>query len=129
MSDEVYKDRKDDATRRVQAVIDFVNNDEECRSVQLLRYFGEKIKSRCGKCDVCNIRNQMSINDEEYKNISAIILDELKKRVVPLYETPSLAKNYLEEKVLETVRWMLDNGVIEQDENGNLKEKQQWSLF
>ncbi|MBO4573842.1 MAG: RecQ family ATP-dependent DNA helicase [Bacteroidales bacterium] len=129
LSDQVYKDRKDDATRRVQAVIDFVNNDEECRSVQLLRYFGEKIKTRCGKCDVCNIRNQMSINDEEYRNISEIILDELKKRVVPLYETPSLAKTYLEEKVLETVRWMLDNNLIEQDENGNLKEKQQWSLF
>ena len=130
LSDEVYKDRKDDATKRVQAVIDFVNNDEECRSVQLLRYFGEKIKTRCGKCDVCNIRNQMKINDEEYKNISELILDELKKRVVPLYETPSLAKNYLEEKVLETVRWMLDSGVIEQDENGNLKEiSGQRSLF
>ncbi|MBO7469069.1 MAG: RecQ family ATP-dependent DNA helicase [Bacteroidales bacterium] len=130
LSDEVYKDRKDDATRRVQAVIDFVNNDSECRSVQLLRYFGEKIKTRCGRCDVCSIRNQMKINDEEYKNISELILDELKKRVVPLYETPSLAKNYLEEKVLETVRWMLDNGIIEQDENGNLKEKgRQWSLF
>ena len=130
LSDEVYKDRKEDATKRVQSVIDFVNNDDECRSVQLLRYFGEKIKTRCGKCDVCNIRNQMKINDEEYRNISNIILDELKKRVVPLYETPSLAKNYLEEKVLETVRWMLDNGTIEQDENGNLKEKgRQWSLF
>ena len=130
LSDEVYKDRKDDATRRVQAVIDFVNNDSECRSVQLLRYFGEKIKTRCGRCDVCSIRNQMKINDEEYKNISELILDELKKRVVPLYETPSLAKNYLEKKVLETVRWMLDNGIIEQDENGNLKEKgRQWSLF
>lgn len=130
LSDEVYKDRKEDATKRVQAVIDFVNNDNECRSVQLLRYFGEKIKTRCGKCDVCNIRNQMKINDEEYRNISAAILDELKKRVVPLYETPSLAKNYLEEKVLETVRWMLDNGTIEQDENGNLKEKgRQRSLF
>ena len=130
LSDEVYKNRKDDATTRVQAVIDFVNNDTECRSVQLLRYFGEKIKTRCGKCDVCNIRNQMKINDEEYKNISELILEELKKRVVPLYETPSLAKNYLEEKVLETVRWMLDNGTIEQDENGNLKEKgRQQSLF
>lgn len=130
LSDEVYKNRKDDATTRVQAVIDFVNNDTECRSVQLLRYFGEKIKTRCGKCDVCNIRNQMKINDEEYKNISELILEELKKRVVPLYETPSLAKNYMEEKVLETVRWMLDNGTIEQDENGNLKEKgRQWSLF
>lgn len=130
LSDEVYKDRKDDATKRVQAVIDFVNNDSECRSVQLLRYFGEKIKSRCGRCDVCNVRNQLTINDEEFKNISDLILEELKKRVVPLYETPSLAKNYLEEKVLETVRWMLDNGTIEQDENGNLKEKgKQWSLF
>ena len=130
LSDEVYKDRKEDATKRVQSVIDFVNNDNECRSVQLLRYFGEKIKTRCGKCDVCNIRNQMKINDEEYRNISNIILEELKKRVVPVYETPSLAKNYLEEKVLETVRWMLDNGTIEQDENGNLKEKgRQGSLF
>jgi len=130
LSDEVYKNRKEDAVKRVQAVIDFVNNDDECRSVQLLRYFGEKIKTRCGKCDVCNIRNQMKINDEEYKNISKTILEELKKRTVPLYETPSLAKNYLEEKVLETVRWMLDNGIVEQDENGNLKEKgKQWSLF
>ena len=130
LSDEVYKDRKEDATKRVQSVIDFVNNDNECRSVQLLRYFGERIKTRCGKCDVCNIRNQMKINDEEYRNISSIILEELKKRVIPLYETPSLAKNYLEEKVLETVRWMLDNGTIEQDENGNLKEKgRQRSLF
>ncbi|MBQ6083434.1 MAG: RecQ family ATP-dependent DNA helicase [Bacteroidales bacterium] len=129
LSDEVYKDRKEDATRRVQAVIDFVNNDDECRSVQLLRYFGERIKTRCGKCDVCSIRNKMKINDEEYKNISEIILGELKKRIVPLYETPSLAKNHLEENVLETVRWMLDNGVIEQDENGNLREKRQGSLF
>ena len=40
LSDEVYKDRKEDATKRVQAVIDFVNNDNECRSVQLLKYFG-----------------------------------------------------------------------------------------
>ncbi len=130
LSDEVYKDRKEDATKRVQAVIDFVNNDSECRSVQLLRYFGENIKTRCGKCDVCNIRNQMKINDEEYKNISAIILEELNKRVVPLFETPSLAKNYLEEKVLETVRWMLDNRIIEQDENGNLiAQNKQKSLF
>lgn len=123
LSDEVYKDRKEDASRRVQAVIDFVNNDKECRSVQLLRYFGENIKSRCGKCDVCNIRNQMRINDAEYNDISRVILDELEKRVVPVFETPSLAKGHLEEKVLETVRWMLDNEIIEKDENGNLKSR------
>ena len=120
LSDEVYKNRKEDASRRVQAVIDFVNNDKECRSVQLLRYFGEKIKTRCGKCDVCNIRNQMKINDAEYESISNAILNELRKRVIPVFETPSLAKGHLEEKVLETVRWMIDNGIVDQDENGNL---------
>lgn len=123
LSDEVYKNRKEDATRRVQAVIDFVNNDKECRSVQLLRYFGEKIKTRCGKCDVCNIRNQMRINDAEYESISKSILKELEKRVVPVFETPSLAKGHHEEKVMETVRWMLDNEVIGKDANGNLTAK------
>lgn len=123
LSDEVYKNRKDDALKRVQAVIDFVNDDTKCRSIQLLRYFGEKTNKRCGKCDVCNIRNQMNINDEEYTDISRLILQELKKRIVPLPETPSLAKNYFEEKVLETVRWMIDGEIIELDENGNLKEK------
>jgi len=127
LSDEVYKNRKEDATRRVQAVIDFVNNDKDCRSVQLLRYFGEKIKTRCGKCDVCNIRNQMKINDAEYESISKTILHELNTRVVPVYETPSLVKNHLEEKVLETVRWMIDNGIIEQDKNGNLTLKSRQS--
>jgi len=130
LSDEVYKNRKEDASRRVQAVIDFVNNDRDCRSVQLLHYFGEKIKTRCGKCDVCNIRNQMKINDAEYDDISKTILNELDKRVVPVFETPSIAKGHLEEKVLETVRWMLDNEIVDKDENGNLKAKsRQWKIF
>ena len=127
LSDEIYRDRKEDASRRVQAVIDFVNNDKECRSVQLLRYFGENIKSRCGRCDVCSIRNQMRINDAEYDDISKVILDELERRVIPVFETPSLAKGHLEEKVLETVRWMLDNEIIDKDEYGNLKPRQRQS--
>ncbi len=127
LSDEIYRDRKEDASRRVQAVIDFVNNDKECRSVQLLRYFGENIRSRCGRCDVCSIRNQMRINDAEYDDISKVILDELERRVIPVFETPSLAKGHLEEKVLETVRWMLDNEIIDKDEYGNLKPRQRQS--
>lgn len=130
LSDEVYKNRKEDATKRVQAVINFVNNSHECRSVQLLRYFGENTNKRCGKCDVCSYRNKMTLNDIEYKNISEIILGELNKRVVPLFEALSLAKSFHEEKVLEAIRWMLDNELIEQDSFGNLKSKsKQHKLF
>lgn len=123
LSDEVYKNRKEDACLRAQAVIDFVNNDNDCRSVQLLRYFGEKIKTSCGKCDVCNSSNRTSISDNEYEVISRMITAELEKRPVSIAETPSIAKGHFEEKVMETVRWMLDNGIVAHDGNGKLTKK------
>jgi ATP-dependent DNA helicase, RecQ family len=123
LSKENYYDRKTEASTRVQAVIDFVNNDKECRSMQLLRYFNEKSKSRCGKCDVCLKRNHFSLNDAEYHNISEIIFNELKERPLPVYGAVMLCKNNPEDEVLDAIRWMLDNDIIAKDENGNLKEK------
>ena len=38
---------------RLQAMIDFVEDDKTCRSVHLLSYFGEKKVEKCGVCDVC----------------------------------------------------------------------------
>ena len=121
LSDEVYKNRKDDAARRAQAVIDFVNNDRDCRSVQLLRYFGEDIKKTCGKCDVCSSKNKMSINDKEYQEISANIVRELREKESDVYEILKTVKEHHEEKVLTTIKWMLDNNIIKQDNDGLLR--------
>ena len=121
LSDEIYKNRKEDAGRRVQAVIDFVNNNDECRSVQLLRYFGENTKKTCGRCDVCSSRNRMTINDREYQEISESIIIELRECECPIYNIIGKINNYHEEKVLTTIKWMLDNNIIEQDENGMLR--------
>ena len=121
LSDEVYKNRKDDAARRAQAVIDFVNNAGECRSVQLLRYFGEDIKKTCGKCDVCSSKNKMSINDKEYQEISESIIHELRESNSDVYNVLNKINQYHEEKVLKTIRIMVDNNIIIQDSEGNLK--------
>ena len=121
LSDEVYKNRKDDAARRAQAVIDFVNNAGECRSVQLLRYFGEDIKKTCGKCDVCSSKNKMSINDKEYQEISESIIHELRESNSDVYNVLNKINQYHEEKVLKTIRIMIDNNIIRQDSEGNLK--------
>lgn len=121
LSDEVYKDRKNEAAKRIQAVIDFVNNDNECRSVQLLRYFGENIKKTCGKCDVCSSKNKMSINDKEYQEISESIVKELKEKESDIYEILKTVKEHHEEKVLTTIKWMLDNNIIKQDNDGLLR--------
>ncbi|WP_272022880.1 RecQ family ATP-dependent DNA helicase [Olleya namhaensis] len=39
--------------KQVKAVLDYVNNDQICKSMQLLTYFGEKEVSPCGICSVC----------------------------------------------------------------------------
>ena len=120
LSEDVYKNRKEDADRRLQSVIDFVNNDEICRSVQLLRYFGESIKNTCGRCDVCSSRNRNDIDNKEYKIISDIIIGELKENSAPIYEVINNIRTYKEEKIVETIRWMVDNNIIRQDDKGKL---------
>ena len=121
LSDEVYKNRKDDAARRARAVINFVNNDKECRSVQLLRYFGEDIKKSCDKCDVCSSQNKMNINEKEYQDISENIIHELRESDSNIYNVLNKINQYHEEKVLKTIRIMIDNNIIRQDSEGNLK--------
>ncbi len=38
---------------RVGAMLDYVAEENECRSQLLLRYFGQEKSAPCGKCDVC----------------------------------------------------------------------------
>ena len=120
LSDEIYKNRKDDAVKRVLSVIDFVNNDKDCRSVQLLRYFGEDIKKTCDKCDVCSSKNKMTINNKEYQDISESIIYELKENESDVYCILKKFNKYHEEKVLNTIRIMIDNDII-RDDDGILK--------
>ena len=121
LSDEVYRNRKEDAAKRIQAIIDFVNDDSTCRSIQLLRYFGEKTRKKCGKCDVCNNDNRIGLGDNDYKEISNLIYNDLDNGSFHISEAPQHAKGYFEEKVFEVVRIMIDNGVIIQDEEGLLR--------
>ncbi len=44
---------KDASSRRMQTMTDFVEEETECRSQFLLRYFGQAESAPCGKCDVC----------------------------------------------------------------------------
>jgi ATP-dependent DNA helicase RecQ len=57
--------------RKSDDVIRFVENDEVCRSIQVLHYFNEKEMSECGICDVCLSKKK------KIKNISNNILDLL----------------------------------------------------
>ncbi len=53
ISKDVYEDRKEQFTKRIEAMIEYTTNDSVCRSRQLLRYFGETDTNDCQVCDVC----------------------------------------------------------------------------
>lgn len=44
--------------KRLQEMIYFVTQTEICREKLLYRYFGEKPKQNCGKCDICQNQHQ-----------------------------------------------------------------------
>ena len=50
---ERYAFLKDAGTARMQKMIDYVSQEEVCRSAYLLEYFGQSESDDCGTCDVC----------------------------------------------------------------------------
>lgn len=52
-SPEIYELRKIEYEKRINAMIEYANNDKICHSISLLRYFGETKCSPCNRCDVC----------------------------------------------------------------------------
>ena len=112
LSKENYRDRKHDAEERVQAVIDFVNNNQECRSVQLLRYFNEKIDKVCGRCDVCLNHAEHHLGAGEYEQIVQLLMPVLRQRTLTVREAVEFCLGHDEEEVVEAIRWMVDNGSL-----------------
>ena len=120
LSKENYHSRKKDAEARVKAVIDFVNNDEECRSVQLLRYFNEETCQTCGQCDVCLKQGK---NRVPYGTIEEKLRSVMREESQSVREVLSKCGEYDDAKVLDSIRFLIDNGVIQMDGEGKVKRK------
>ena len=50
---ERYRQLRQSVHDRIQTMVDYVTEDDECRSRFLLRYFGQDDAPACGTCDVC----------------------------------------------------------------------------
>ena len=120
LSKENYHDRKREAELRVKAVIDFVNNDEECRSVQLLRYFNEKKSNSCGRCDVCLKHRPASV---DYQTIEDRLVSVVTEMPMSMSEVMAQCHELDCDKVLDSIRFLVDNGVLGMDKEGRLSQK------
>ena len=75
--------------RQVTSIIDYVRNDNLCKSMQLLIYFGEKNVEACGICSVC-IAGKKSEKTET---------KQIKNAIINLLENGDLSSRALSEKL------------------------------
>jgi len=83
---EVYEERLEQFSQRINAMIQYATNSYVCRSRQLLLYFGEESKtsSDCRKCDVCT--NNTPLTAEELKEANDKIMELLKDGKIHSFE-------------------------------------------
>ena len=120
LSKENYYDRKKDAEERVRAVVDFVNNDEECRSVQLLRYFNEKTRKTCGRCDVCLSHGAQRV---PYAKVEEKLESVMRETAQPMKEVLEQCREFDEGQVLDAIRFLADNEVLQVGKDGLVSRK------
>jgi len=108
--DAIYKERKEVAAKRLNAVLHFVESTDQCRSQLLLAYFGETKSTPCGTCDVCLRWHKNQIRLKEEKEMVEQIL---KHRGTPYDEIiREVSKQFPEKKVIEIMRRLIDLGQI-----------------
>lgn len=105
----IYQLLKQKSEERVDAVRRYVTDATVCRSQQLLRYFGERNSSPCGKCDVCMKFGQKNVPETTFRRISTEIL-RLKNNGMDEKEIfDQLAKHFEETEIVSVMRWLIDN--------------------
>jgi ATP-dependent DNA helicase RecQ len=116
------KERKEHYEKKVNAVVEYAHNTLQCRSQQLLAYFGEYTDEKCEKCDVCLETRKQSLDDETVENIRKAIEKELSGQSLTLDELVESLSDYEETSVINTLRWLLDNEEIELQAGSRLKQ-------
>lgn len=120
ISRENFQGRKIRYTERANAILLYSLSGDTCRSLALLKYFGEAESPACGECDVCRERTESPITREEFEQIKKNLTDLLSNG-------PGVLETILEkipatrDKLIHVLQWLLDNDVVKFDEEQKLK--------
>lgn len=119
LSKEVYEDRKESYVQRINAMTEYAESENRCRSRMLLRYFGEKNEHNCGQCDVCLQQHQSGLKSGEFEAISQQLQALLKENPLSLQEIKDKMQ-VPENHLMKVVSYLVSEEIIRQ-ENGYLE--------
>ncbi|MBM3176624.1 MAG: RecQ family ATP-dependent DNA helicase [Bacteroidetes bacterium] len=106
--------RKQNAWEKMNAMRTYTTDTISCRQAFILEYFNEKVRKKCGQCDLC-----IASTSENIASLKA----EYNNQIISLTSTGPMTLNALEEKIspnnpsllIETIRELVENGVLVYD--------------
>ena len=115
-----YEARKQRYIHRIESMVQYARSITKCRSQILLEYFGEPNPSRCGNCDVCRKRNELSISSYTFDALLKELKLILKAKEMSIKDLV-IRLNQPEETVIKLVQFLLDGNKINLTSSGLLK--------
>lgn len=96
---------------QINSVLNYIYNDNICKSIQLLSYFGETDTKNCGICSVCITRKKNYTSKNETESWDAIIM-LLKERAMSSREI-NATLNINDELINKLLKQLLEQGIVE----------------
>jgi len=107
----IYEDRREEMSKRIEAMKKFVYDSGTCRVQTLLEYFGEESTQPCGTCDVCrSIKMHKKQPSSEGNEERAIIAMASRPGGCTIAEAISASKD--RSAAIEAIRSLADSGTI-----------------
>ena len=116
ISPQNYKVRKQRYEKRLFKMVQYAKNDNVCRNILILDYFGEKTRQNCGQCDVCRKEVIEGLSNFELNEIRQIFIKNLSEKKMLTEELINFSY-FDHEKNMKTLRIMLDSEEIAYDLN------------
>lgn len=113
ISSKRYEERKTLFQKRIESMISYAKQGDECRSRVLIDYFGQNANNDCGICDVCLKNRNMGNLKQREKEVSGKIVSLLKENggEMTISRLETLAGDEYS-FYLKVLREMIDNGVV-----------------
>ncbi len=110
-----YEFLKDSYNGRIQKMIDYISEEDRCRSSYLLEYFGQTESVDCGTCDVCRAAKTSASNVSGLADeIQGFINDEMKGSYMldDIMQRFGSASSSMSEDCIRILRSLIDEGKV-----------------
>ncbi len=112
--------RKQNYTARMDAMVRYVTDTKNCRSILIGIYFNDTGITACGICDNCINNKTDVLSDEEFRAISDNILLLLKNGPLSSSHIEEELKKHKKQRIWKVINFLRSENMIITDTRGNL---------